>query len=139
VAVEWTDVDAWILLALVGSNADLRSSQRVADYLNHSIPNRSEYEGTVAKLVGARLLEYRDGRLQITDAAKAIHRFAQDTNASPWATGGALDRALDELSKLSTEAAPPPIGFEQWVDVLELPRETRMHRLFRRRGPRQRG
>jgi hypothetical protein len=91
----WTPSDVWLLRSISGrdaaTGATLRGVIAVADYLDHSIPNESEFTGAVDRLSAAGLAGY--------DAAADRYWLTPAGHASP-AHRGTFSAA--------TAALPPP-------------------------------
>lgn len=130
--IQWSQVDAWIFLAVALGGSRLRSTEEEADRLNHAVPYLEEFDTTIGKLVGAGLLEYRDGHIRVNKYSRELHRYSHDTDRSPWDPGGALSRALEGLSKYDGDPAPPPSELTRWSDALSRPKKRNWLRLGRR-------
>jgi hypothetical protein len=91
----WTPSDVWLLRSISGRDAatgtPLRRVIGVADYLDHSIPNESEFTGALDRLSAAGLAGY--------DVAADRYWLTPDGHASP-AHRGTFSAA--------TAALPPP-------------------------------
>jgi hypothetical protein len=76
IAFPWSD--AWILLAVLYSNASVRGILAAADYINHALPSYAELDGALGRLRAAGCVEHERGRYRATPLARrAYARIAQ--------------------------------------------------------------
>jgi hypothetical protein len=131
-ATAWDRNDAWIFLAAtMRGPVDVRALARTADHLMHAVPEPEEISATVAKLLGAGLMVYDGTTVRSEPPSHAMAQRARASTASPWAEGGAIDRALAELERWPG-AEPPrvPGGYRSWYGVIAEGRRGRLrHRL----------
>lgn len=70
--------DAWILLAIVYTGkegGDISTIIKVADYINHAIPNDEELKGALARLKRGGVIKEIDGRYKAS--AKTIRAYTR--------------------------------------------------------------
>jgi hypothetical protein len=74
---EWERADAWIFVSVLqscrpGDDADLSRVIGAADYLDHAIPTRAELYGAINRLLAAKLLQAKRGKLSLTPRAEEL-------------------------------------------------------------------
>jgi hypothetical protein len=108
-AARWAWSDAWIYTAIRisdrGEGVTLSDLMTAADVVNHAYPTDAEITQAVRRLIGAGLVDVRDGRFQLTAAGASLN---------PRRLGGLfgqIDSYLKELRRLpvtETDWSLPP-------------------------------
>jgi hypothetical protein len=99
-ATAWDRNDAWIFLAAaMRGPVDAHALSRTADRLMHAVPEPDEISATLAKLLGAGLMVYDGTTVRSEPPSHATAQRASASMTSPWAEGGAIDRAVAELER----------------------------------------
>ncbi len=128
----WTFDDAWVFLAATMSGlTSVAALNNTADHMRHDRPGADLTSSTLTKLANSGLICYERDTLEATPRAIGMSKRARATRVSPWAPGGWIDRALDELRQLEPGLpAPVPNGYSSWYDVLERGHFSRRRRRF---------
>lgn len=64
----WTDLDAWVLVCMLGRPGRLRGVLSTADHYNHAVPNREDLAATLARLAASGLVYAQGDRIAATAA-----------------------------------------------------------------------